>query len=319
MAAQLNRLPMMPAPVSPAYSLAQLPPAEQQTFLSSLTDSECERFLYDWRHFLARPNQLAPPGDWRTWLILAGRGFGKSRSGAEWTREQVETKKCRRLALVGRTASDVRDVMVEGESGILAISPPWFRPKYEPSKRRLTWPNGAIATTYSADEPDVLRGPQHDGAWADELASWKYPDAWDQLQFGLRLGDDPRVCVTTTPKPNKLMRELIASTTTAITRGSTYDNRANLAKAFFSQIIAKFEGTRLGRQELLAQVLEDVEGALWTHSLLELTRVKEPPAMKRIVIAVDPSIAEDGTGDACGLISAGRGQDDHGYTLEDGT
>ncbi|MCL6640250.1 MAG: terminase family protein, partial [Candidatus Rokubacteria bacterium] len=209
--------------------------------MAELTDEQAAELLYDWR-FWARPEQLPPEGDWRVWLLLAGRGFGKTRTGAEWVRAQVESGRCGRLALVAPTAADVRDVMVEGESGILAVSPPWFRPVYEPSKRRLTWPNGAIATTYSADEPDRLRGPQHDGAWCDEIASWKYPEAWDMLMFGLRLGRDPRVVVTTTPKPVRLVRDLLALPTTAVTRGSTYDNAENLAPAFLEQIIRKYEG-----------------------------------------------------------------------------
>jgi phage terminase large subunit-like protein len=196
--------------------------------LSSLSDQECEALAYDWATW-ARPNQLAPAGDWRTWLLLAGRGFGKTRTGAEWVRQQVRT--VGRIALVGPTSADVRDVIVEGESGILACSPPTDRPIYEPSKRRLTWPNGAIATTYSADEPDRLRGPQHGAAWCDELAAWRYPEAWDMLQMGLRLGSDPRAVVTTTPRPTAIVQALLADETTAVTRGSTYDNRRNLPAA----------------------------------------------------------------------------------------
>jgi phage terminase large subunit-like protein len=185
-----------------------LPKAQQAKILKSLNDQELEALEYDWLTW-GRENQLPPPGDWRVWLLLAGRGFGKTRTGAEWIRYQVNHHKRRRVALVAPTAADARDVMVEGESGILAISPEWDRPHYEPSKRRLTWPKGAIATTYSADEPERLRGPQHDAAWCDEIASWRYPEAWDMLMFGLRLGDDPRVVVTTTPKPIRIIRELI--------------------------------------------------------------------------------------------------------------
>ena len=176
--------------------------------------------LYQWA-FWARPNQLPPSGEWRVWLVLAGRGFGKTRTGAEMIRARVTARTAHRLALVGPTAGDARDVMVEGESGILAISPPWERPRYEPSKRRLTWPNGAIATLFSADEPERLRGPQHDAAWCDELASWRHPEAWDMLMFGLRLGTDPRVVVTTTPRTTSLIRGLIADPTVIVTRGTT--------------------------------------------------------------------------------------------------
>lgn len=212
-----------------------------------------------------------------------------------------------RVALVGQTAADVRDVMIEGESGILSVSPPWFEPKYEPSKRRLTWPSGAIATAYSADEPRQLRGPQHDFAWADELASWATPEAWDQLMFGLRLGSDPRVIVTTTPRPTKAIRDLLADPTTVITRGSTYDNRANLAPAFFEQIIRKYEGTRLGRQELHAEVLDDVPGALWTRAMLDATRARtSPPELTRVVVAIDPAVTSGEDSDETGIVTVGK-------------
>lgn len=258
--------------------------------------------------------------------MLAGRGFGKTRTGAEWVRAEVESGRCGRLALVGPTAADVRDVMVDGESGILAISSEWCKPTYEPSKRRVTWPNGAIATTYSAEEPDRLRGPQHDGAWADELAAWRYVEAWDMLMFGLRLGADPRVVVTTTPRPIKIVRELIADPTTAVTRGSTYDNRANLAPAFMDQIIRKYEGTRLGRQELSAEILDDNPGALWKRSQIDNLRVRECPPLYRIVVAVDPMVANPETaenleesGSATGIVVAGvtEGENGHGYVLDD--
>ena len=207
-----------------------------------------------------RANQRPPAGDWRTWLLLMGRGAGKTRSAAEWVRHQVETGAHRWIALVGPTAADVRDYMVGGHSGILAISPPWFRPRYEPSKRRLTWPNGAIATTFSAEEPDHLRGPQHSAAWVDELAAWRYPQALENLLLGLRVGTDTRLCVTTTPRPTSLVTDLIADPTTAIARGTTYENRANLAPSFFERITTKFEGTRLGQQELHGEVLEVGDG-----------------------------------------------------------
>jgi Terminase large subunit, T4likevirus-type, N-terminal len=215
-------------------------------------------------HPRARANQRPPDGDWRTWLMLMGRGAGKTRAAAEWVRRRVESGAARRLALVGATAADVRDTMVDGESGILAISPPWFMPRYEPTKRRLTWPNGARATTFSADEPDRLRGPQFETAWCDEVAAWRYPQAMDNLLFGLRLGGDPRLCVTTTPKPVRLVVDLINDPTTAVIRGTTYENRAHLATSFFDRIVTKFEGTRLGQQELMAEVLEVADG-VWFH------------------------------------------------------
>ncbi len=223
--------------------------------------------------------------------------------------------------MVARTAADIRDVIVGGESGILARSPPWARPKYEPSNRRLTWPNGAIATTYTAEEPDQLRGPQHDFAICDELAAWRYSDTWDQLQFGLRLGRNPRCVVTTTPRPTELIRKLLGDDTTATTRGSTFDNKSNLAPAFIKQVIAKYEGTRLGRQELYAEVLDDAPGALWKRGQIDADRVSfsELPEMVRIVIAIDPSVSSESADAATGIVACGLGVDGHGYLLEDGS
>src|SRR5712671_2282253 len=274
--------------VSPAELLASLPPEQLAAFLKRTSDRELEAIEHDWGWW-GRPNQQAPKGDWRTWLLLAGRGFGKTRSGAECIRDQVIHHGRRRIALVAPTAADARDVMVEGESGLLAIGPPQQRPQYEPTKRRLTWPNGAIATLFSADEPERLRGPQHDAAWCDELASWRYPEAWDMLMLGLRLGTDPRVVVTTTPRPTKLIRELIADPTVVVTRGTTHENRANLAPVFLGQIVRKYQGTRLGRQELEAEILEDVPGALWNRGVIEATRASRAPSLIRVVVAIDPA------------------------------
>lgn len=303
-------------------SYLALDPQKQAEFLESLSDEESLALLYEWG-FWARPNQIEPTGDWLVWLLLAGRGFGKTRTGAETIRDWAENGTAKRMALIGPTAGDVRDVMIEGESGLLAISAPWCRPSYEPSKRRLTWPNGAFATAYSADEPERLRGPQHDAFWADELASWRYPEAWDQLQFGLRLGARPRGIVTTTPKPIALVRDLLKDPTTAVTRGSTYDNRANLAASFFTKIVSKYEGTRLGRQELKAEILDDVPGALWTRALLAQAQARpgyEPPDFARVVVAVDPSGTKgDGQGDDIGLVIAARGVDGRAYVIKDRT
>lgn len=314
----------MPPPVS-ELSLAQriaMDPAKRAE-LEKLTPAEAEALLYDWAYW-ARPKQLAPAGDWDTWLLLAGRGFGKTRTAAEWVRDEVEAKRARRIALLGATAADVRDTMVEGESGILAISPPWARPTYEPSKRRLTWPNGAVATTFSADKPDRLRGPQHDLAWCDELAAWRYPEAWDQLGLGLRLGDHPRAVITTTPRPIPIVRELLKDPRTVVTTGTTYENEHNLAASFKRKVVAKYEGTRLGRQELNAEVLDDTPGALWTRALLDQHRVRTAPALTRIVVALDPSVADDGGGDECGIVVAGTGwcscsgtRELHGFVLDD--
>jgi phage terminase large subunit-like protein len=290
--------------------------AKQHT--RGLSDQDILGLAYDWRGLLARPSQLAPLGEWSVWMVLAGRGFGKTRTGAEWVREQIEVHGKRRIALVARTSADARDVMVEGESGILAVSPPWNRPIYEPSKRRLTWPNGAMATTYSADEPNLLRGPQHDAAWADELAAWQYPDAWDQLLMGLRLGDDPRVVVTTTPRPTKLIRELLSDPASVLTRGSTFDNAPNLAKRFLDRMRYKYEGTRLGRQELNAEILDDTPGALWTRNLIDASRVRRMPCdPARVVVAVDPATRSADGSDERGIIVAALGTDGHAYVLAD--
>lgn len=296
--------------------MLSLPPTARRDFVESLSPSEASWLLLDWP-FWARDEQVFPKGDYRKWLYLAGRGAGKTRAGAEWCRAQVEAGHCSRLALVAPTAADARDVLVEGESGILSIAPPWNRPTYESSKRRLTWASGAIATLYSADEPDRLRGPQHDGAWADEVAAWRYPDAWDQLMFGLRLGADPKVVVTTTPRPIRLIRELLADPTCVVTRGSTYDNRANLAPAFLDQIVQRYEGTRIGRQELYAEVLEDVDGALWKREQIDETRVASAPELRRVVVAIDPAVTSSEGSDETGIVVAGKSADGHAYVLAD--
>jgi phage terminase large subunit-like protein len=254
--------------------------------------------------------------DWRTWLYYGGRGTGKTRSAAEWVREQIEGGK-RRVALVGATASDARDVMVEGESGLLAIHPPRYRPIYEPSKRRVVWPHGAIATLYSADEPERLRGPQHDAAWADELRAWRYPEAWHMLQFGLRLGVSPRAIVTTTPRGMDVLREIREDPATVITRGSTYDNLANLAPSFIQYVFGKYEGTRLGEQELYARDFDQAEGALWQRDVLEKLRVAKPPRLRRVVVAIDPAVSAHAGSDETGIVVAALGEDGHGYVLED--
>lgn len=304
-----------------------LNPAEQVTFLAALEDDEKRLLNYSWRGFWARPKQLPPDWDWLYWLVMAGRGFGKTRIGAEWVIERARNgRKGDRGALVAETASDARDVMVEGESGILACSPPWFRPHYEPSKRRLTWPNGVRATTFTAEEPDQLRGPQFHWAWGDEPAKWKYPETWDQLRFGLRLGENPQAVLTTTPRPTKLIKEWVADAASerpqfAITKGSTFENRANLAPQFLDAIVKKFKGTRLGRQELEAEVLDDAPGALWKRdSDIDAHRVvKAPCDMVRIVVAIDPSVSSDSEEAETGIVVAGKGKDGHAYVFADGS
>src|SRR6201987_4065014 len=283
-----------------------------------MAPGEANAFEYHWR-YRARPEQLPPEGSWRVWLLMAGRGFGKTRCGAEWVRAEVKAGR-RRIALVGATAADALDVMGEGEAGILAISPDHERPLYEPSKRRLTWRNGAVATTFSADEPERLRGPQHDAAWGDEPGAWRYPEAWDMLMFGTRLGADPRTVVTTTPRPAKLIRDLVRDPTCVVTRGSSYENRANLAGAFLQQIIKKYEGTRLGRQELNAELLDDVPGALWNRDRIEESRwptQKVVPDLTRIVGAIDPAASTGEESDETGIIVAGKDADGRGFVLDD--
>lgn len=284
--------------------------------IESLSDEEVLALQYDWRGIWAREKQILPDGDWDTWLNLAGRGGGKTRTGSETVREWKNDYP--RIHLVGPTAGDVRDVMVEGESGILTISPPWDKPDYEPSKRKLTWKNGAVALLFSAEEPDRLRGPQCYKAWADEVAAWKYEEeTWDQLQFGLRLGDNPQVVATSTPRPTKTIKELVKDPSTHLTKYSTYDNKANLSPKFFDRILAKYEGTRLGRQEIHAEILEDVEGALWNMELIEANRRKEAPELTRIVVAIDPAVTNNPDSDETGIVAVGKSAAGIAYVLED--
>jgi phage terminase large subunit-like protein len=290
-----------------------------------LTDEEILAIQYDFFGFWARESQQPPPGDWRTWVVLAGRGFGKTRTGAEWIRWMVERGQARRIALVARTKADIHHVMVLGESGIVTTSPPYFRPEYQPTNRRLVWPNGAEAFTYSADEPNQLRGPEHDAFWADELASWRSPatmgelNAWDNLMLGLRLGQNPKGVVTTTPKRGVLLRRILKKAGTVVTGGSTYENIDNLAPSFIEEIVGLYEGTRLGRQELHAAVEEDNPDALWRFDdMIDATRRPRPAQLKRIVVAVDPeagSTADEGA--ETGIIVAARGFDDHYYVIGD--
>ena len=275
--------------------------------------------LHAW-WFWARPEQLPPPGNWRVWLVMSGRGAGKTRTGAEWVRQSVQQVAL--VNIVGATADDARDIMIEGESGILAICPDHERPAYLPSKRRLEWPNGARTLIFTADEPDRLRGKQHGRLWMDEVASWRLgSEAFDQAMLGLRLGPDPRCVATTTPKPVKVIRDLLdrqAHGEVVVTRGTSYDNAANLAPAFFDQIIRRFEGTRTGRQELMGELLDDVEGALWTLTMIDSTRLAAVPddvTLTRIVVGVDPPASA--TGAEAGIVVVAKGSDGRGYVLAD--
>lgn len=310
--------------------LASLDEEEREKYLQTLSIEAKAQLKYTWE-FWARPNQLEPEGDWHTWLILAGRGFGKTRTGAETIRNWVcgstplSKGRCSRIALVAETGADARDVMVLGESGLLSVHHPDFRPTYHPSKRLVEWPNGAQAWMYNATEPDQLRGPQHDGAWCDELAKWDYAqETWDQLQFGLRLGDFPRAIVTTTPRPIPLIKKLVKDDVVFVTRGATRDNSDNMAESFMREIESKYGGTRLGRQELEGEILDDIPGALWSRESIDDSRVKEAPKdLERVIVAVDPATSSEENSDETGLVVVGLGRDadgyGRGYVLEDGS
>ena len=308
-----------------AERLAKLPTKQLHKLVSEFSDNECEHFLYDW-WFWGRKNQFQPLGNWYCWLVLAGRGFGKTRMGVEWIKTCVEgdsplkapINAPRHIALIAQTQADGRDVIIEGDSGFLANCRASFRPKYEISKRKLVWPNGIVAHLYSADEPDQLRGPQHHLAWGDELAKWKNgEECWSNLLFGLRLGKAPRVMVTTTPRPIPLLNKIISDPATSITKGSTFDNASNLSPVFLKQIKRLYEGTRLGKQELDGDLLEDVVGALWSHQLIDRNRSEKPASFVRIVVAVDPPVSQKESSDACGIIVAGKDENDHIYILAD--
>jgi phage terminase large subunit-like protein len=296
--------------------------------IDGLTGREIARLLADWE-FTARPEQWPPPFaanglPWRVWLILGGRGAGKTRAGAEWVKglalglPHFTTRPLARIALIGETAADVRDVMVEGVSGLLAAHPKRERPRWETSRRRVVWDNGAIAQAFSAEDPESLRGPQFHAAWCDELAKWRYGrETWDMLQFGLRLGDWPRQLVTTTPRPTPLLKELIADPATALTRALTRDNAANLAPAFLETIVKQYAGTRLGRQELDGEILDQRKDALWTRDMLETARVAAAPPLARVVVAVDPPASSGKRADRCGIVAAGADADGIVYALAD--
>ena len=285
--------------------------------------------LLDAWEFSARDDQWPPVsaqggGPWSTWLIMGGRGAGKTRAGAEWVRGMAlglpgfSHEPVGRIALIGETAADVRDVMIEGVSGLLALHHRDERPLWEPSRKRLAWPNGALAQAFSAEDPESLRGPQFACAWLDELAKWRHAEeTFDMLQFGLRLGTHPRQVVTTTPRPVPILKRLLADPKVAISRAATQANAQNLAQEFFERIVARYEGTRLGRQELLGEMIEERADALWTRAMLDAARVSEPSALRRIVVAVDPPASSSKRADACGIIAAGMDAQGHVFVLDD--
>lgn len=283
-------------------------------------DEALERLEHDWT-FWGRPAQQIPAGEWFVWLIMSGRGFGKTRTGAETIHAWTEDYPL--VILAGETAYDVRETMVEGESGIMATARPDHRPQYEPSKRRLTWPNGARGLCLGlGEEPDLARGPQAYKAWCDEVAKWQYAEeAWENLTLGLRLGDKPQALVTTTPKPRKIIRDLLKDASTVLTKASSYENIGNLSPVYIRQVIKPKEGTRLGRQEIYADLLEDVPGALWKREMLRYGPAPRDGlgrwALDRIVVAIDPATTSSETSNETGIICAGRDGNNHGYVLGD--
>jgi len=298
--------------------------------LSTLSLDELRFLAWDWETW-ARDDQLPPETDahgrpWRTWLIIGGRGSGKTRAGAEWVRAEAEAlgrtvgPSNGRIALIGETLDQVRSVMVEGVSGILAVHPPDARPNYEFSKRQLVWPNGVVAQLFSAEDPESLRGPQFAAAWLDEIAKWRYAEeTWDMLQFGLRLGRNPRQVVTTTPRPVEILKRIMSDDATVVTRVRTRDNEANLAPTFIAEMERRYGGTLLGRQELEGELIENLSGALWQREWIEQHRVATAPELQRIVVAVDPPVTATQSSDACGICVAGIGADGRAYVLSDRT
>lgn len=292
------------------------------TVAAELDQKKIEAFFSDFNYFAhahQRPPARANSGeDWTTWLILGGRGAGKTRAGAEWVRMIAQCDPTARIALIGETAHEVRQVMVEGVSGIIAVHPAREQPEWTASQRKLKWKNGAVAQVFSAEEPDSLRGPQFSAAWLDELAKWRHAEAtFNMLQFGLRLGVRPRQVVTTTPRPIALIKNLIADPRTAVTHAGTVVNAFNLAPSFLETVLSRYRGTRLGRQEIEGEIIEDRADALWSRAQLDAARVSEAPQLRRIVVAIDPPGSSKSGSDACGLVACGRGEDGTYYVLAD--
>jgi phage terminase large subunit-like protein len=304
---------------SVAERLASLPSEERAKALSLLTSKEAEALLYDWRGFLARPDQVEPPGDWEIWLALAGRGWGKTETGAQWIRERVD-QGARSIALVAETQKDLEEVMV---ARLVSIYPPDEAPSVRYKPVRITWPNGAVALGYNGTEPNQLRGPEFDTAWVDELAKYRYArETWDMLQFTMRgTAIEPRQIITTTPRPIELIKSILTGDEgrVHVTRGRTTDNRANLAASFLHRIEKRYSGTRLGRQELNAEILGDLPGALWSQTVLDTYRVREVPRLGRVVVSVDPAVTNTETSDEHGIIVAGITDDaeQRGVVLDD--
>lgn len=327
----------------PIFRLRELPPDQLKAFLAGLSDADALSLLYTWRLW-ARPKQLPPPGRWQVWIPLGGRGAGKTRTGAEFVNAKAEAGSGQRGFLLGATFDDVRYTMIEGESGILSCARPDFRPRWWPGRKLLEYPNGAKVRCFSAEQFERLRGPQHYWGWTDELCAFKYPqEAWDQMMFGLRLGELPQVIVTTTPKPILLLMNLLKDAVqcwdlrealagdpilerfipVVVSTSTSYENRANVSEAWYEQTIAPYEGTRLGDQEILAKLLTDVPGALWKMTLLEENRIGRGltlPDFNRVVVAIDPAVTMKKGSNETGIIVGARGLVDgtaHGYLLDD--
>lgn len=306
-----------------AWEMSQIERLRMQAELALLPVTQLERMVqrHEWL-LTARPDQLPPPGDWFAWVLLAGRGSGKTRAGAEEMWWPASGSEPERIAVVGPTSNDVRKTCFEGESGLLSVIPRGMVESYNRTSLELWLRNGTYFVGYSSEEPERLRGPQHHRAWCDEFAAWKYlEETWDMLLFGLRLGDDPRVVVTTTPKPSKVLRELLTEEDTRLSRASTFDNAPNLPRKFLEKLRKKYEGTRLGRQELHAEVLDDNPWALWSQQLIDQHRVRQAPTMRRIVVAIDPPVTTGDDADECGIVAAGvdaQSRDTaHCYVLQD--
>ena len=309
-------------------NLSQHPNNLQAAFAAE-TDTTKERFFFDWRHF-ARPDQVPPEltghgQPWHTWLLLGGRGSGKTRAGAEWVRAQVlgpphSHRMARRIALVGETIGQVRSVMVEGVSGLLSVHTYKERPAFELANNQLVWANGTIAQMFAADSPDSLRGPQFDTAWCDELCKWRRPDvAWDNLQFALRLGTLPQCVVTTTPRAIPLLKRIMDDHATVTSRSRTSDNARHLAPSFLSEMQRRYGGTPIGEQELEGEIVEERMGGLWKRFWFAQNRLAGRPDLQRIVVAVDPPVTSSAGSDSCGIIVAGKGVDNRAYVIGDRT
>lgn len=296
---------MTKTPFAPNFGAAlhsSLTPTGQDILPTRLNASLVREWLSNWREW-GRPEQILPEGDWRCWVFLGGRGAGKTRAGAEWVHELALGRGAGRIALVGPTFHDVREVMVEGSSGLRSLTRE--RPRYEASRKRLVWSNGAQAACFSAEDPDALRGPQFEAAWCDELCFWSYPEQTLQtLEHGLRLGQRPRMMVTTTPSPVRALKRLLAEPDTVVTRSSTFRNEGNLSPDFIAALEARWAGTVRHRQELLGQLIEEPEGALWRRAELERLRERSEGPFDRIVVAVDPPVSVGPDADVCGIIAA---------------